>query len=248
MRESDAYRLVTLEDGKADADAILRVFSDMASGKLISDLRFLNYFHEVPVSYGAAIQSIEGDNVEFLVHEHQGLVIKNDRHTLIKSAHFPKELGVHAYAAYSNVQKKTTILHNFAFAQIRAERREAVRVAVNKQLPVTFTFDGVSLSGKIRDISGTGISLVAAETVAIDIDQAGQLRFALMETEISAPGRFVRYLKGSDNSYVYIFRMEPDRKTDALIGQFSYQRQIEILKDLKEGLVSAEAGPSLAAS
>ena len=44
-----------------------------------------------------------------------------------------------------------------------------------------------------------------------------------------------------------VFMMEPDRKTDAIIGQFSYQRQIEILKDLKEGAIIEDAAFSQAA-
>jgi len=246
MINSDIYRLVTLDDGKADADAILQVFSDMASGRLSNDLRFLNYYHEVPVSYGATIQSVDGGNVEFLMHEHQGIVIKHDRHTLVKSAHFPKELAVHAYAAYTNMQKKTAILHNFSYAQVRAERREAVRVAVNQPLPVTFSFDGGTLSGLVKDISGTGISVLSPDLLAIDGNQSGRLSFTLVATAILVPGTFVRSLKGSDDCQVFVFRMEPDRRTDAIIGQFSYQRQIEILKELKDGVTLADAAFSQA--
>ena len=241
MRNNDVYRPVTLDDGKADADAILLIFSAMASGRLTSDLSLLNYYHQVPVSYRTTIQSMDGGNVEFLMHEHQGMAIKNDRHTLIKSAHFPKGLGVHAHAAYTNVQKKTAILHNFSYAQIRAERREAVRVAVNRPLPVTFTFDGGTLNGLMKDISGTGISVLSPDIFAIDGNQTGQLSFTLMDTPILVSGTFVRSFKGSDSSHMCVFMMEPDRKTDAIIGQFSYQRQIEILKDLKEGSIIEDA-------
>lgn len=240
MRNSDVYRLVTLNDGKTDADAILRVFSDMASGTLPNNLRFLNYYNEVPVSYNATVQTIDGDSVEFMMHEHQGMVVKNDRHTLIKSDHFPNDLAVHAYAAYTNVQKKTAILHGFSYAQIRAERREAVRVTVNQKLPVAFAFAGSMLNGMMRDISGTGISVVSTEAFGVEGNQAGQLSFTLMGAPVVVPGTFVRSLQGSDRSQVYVFRMAPDMKTDALIGQFSYQRQLEILKDLKDGVAVEE--------
>lgn len=246
MRKSDIYRLATLEDGKADADAILRVFAEIASGTLKNDLRFLNYYHEVPVCYPATVQSVEGDSVEFLVHEHQGMVIRHDRYALVKSSHFPKELGVHGFAAYTNVQKKTAILHNFAYAQIRAERREAVRVAVSGRLPVTFTFNGGRVEGLMKDISGTGLSLFASESLALEGDLPGVLSFNLMDNLTLVPARFVRSLKGSEETQVYVFRMEPDRRTETLIGQFSYQRQIEILKDLKEA-ASQEGGGCLAA-
>jgi len=103
---NDHYQLVTINDGKSDADAIIKVFSAMQDGRLKCDLSLLNYCNEVPVCYSATIATVEDDSVELSVHEHQALIMKQNNSTLIKSQHFGKGLGVHCYAAYVNVPKK----------------------------------------------------------------------------------------------------------------------------------------------
>ena len=60
----------------------------MATGRLKCDLKLINYYDEVPVSYGSTITSMEVDSIELAVHEYQALVMKHDKSTLIKSQHF----------------------------------------------------------------------------------------------------------------------------------------------------------------
>jgi PilZ domain len=235
--KSDIYRLVTVNDGKTDTAAIVKVFDEMAAGRLKCDLKPLNYCDEVPVSYGATVTTVEKDSVELAVHEHQALVIKQDKSTLIKSRHFHNELGVHCYAAYVNVPKKTVILHNFAYAQIRAERREAVRVKVHEPLSVKFAYENVTIEGTMVDISGNGISFHSDLVPATEIDQMGLLYFALSGTPLAVTGSFVKSAPQGSDGHTCIFQMKPDRVSDTVIGRFIYQRQVEIVQQLKEGLV-----------
>jgi len=235
---NDIYRLVTVKDGKSDTAGIVKLLSDMATGRLKSDLRLLNYYHEVPVSYGSTITAVEQDSIELSVHEHQAVVMKNDNSTLIKSKYFHNELGVHCYAAYVNVPKKTVILHNFAYAQIRAERREAVRVKVIDAQAVTFSYGEVSIEGALVDISGTGISILSPVAPATTADQSGLLYFSLMGIPLAVPGVFVRTVASGNNGHICIFQMKPDRRSDTVVGQFIYQRQVEIIQELKDGLVT----------
>ena len=115
VKKKEVYHLVTVDNGETDAASILSIFSEMETGHLRSDIRLLNYYHEVPVNYGATIASIDDDSVELSIHENQAIVIKQDKSTLINSVHFPKDLGVHCYASYVNVSKKTVILNNFSY-------------------------------------------------------------------------------------------------------------------------------------
>lgn len=235
--KNDIYNLVTVNDGKSDTASIIKVFSEMAQGRLKCDLKLLNYFDEVPVSYGSTITTVNEDSVELAVHEHQALIIKHHKNTLIKSRHFHNELGVHCYAAYASVPKKTVIMHNFAYAQIRAERREAVRVKVYGTLAVTFSYDNVKIEGNMVDISGNGISINSELFTATDAGQSGLLIFTLSGIPLAVPGSFVRSATNGKGEHVCIFQMKPDRRSDTVIGQFIYQRQVEIIQQLKEGLV-----------
>lgn len=236
--KSDVYHLVTVNDGKSDAASIIKVFSEMAAGHLKSDLRLLNYYHEVPVSYGATITAVENDSVELSAHEYQAAILKHDNGTLIKSRHFHNELGVHCYAVYVNVPRKTVVLHNFAYAQIRAERREAVRVTVHGSLPVAFSCGNVTIEGSLVDISGNGMSIHSSVVPATEADQPGLLSFALAGIPLAVPGSFVRTRTNGNDEHICIFQMKPDRMSDSAIGKFIYQRQVEIIQELKEGLAA----------
>lgn len=235
--KSDVYNLITVTDGKTDTDAIVKVFSEMASGKLKCDIRLINFYDEVPVCYGATITTVDKDSVELSVHEHQAVLLKLDNSTLIKSSHFHNELGIHCYAVYVSVPKKITILHNFAYAQIRAERREAVRVKVHGKLPVLFSYENVTIEGNMVDISGNGISFQSDQVPATDADQPGLVSFTLSGNVLSVPGSFIRAITKGNEGHICVFQMKPDRKSDTIIGQFIYQRQVEIIQLLKEGLV-----------
>jgi hypothetical protein len=234
---SDIYHLVTVENGQADAAAILQVFSRMAAGTLKYDLRLVNYYDELPVSYGSTLMGAESDSIELAVHEQQALIMKKDKSTLLKSSHFHGDLAVHCYAAYVNVAKKTVILHNFAYAQIRAERREAVRVAVYGGEPVCFSYDSGKLLGSMVDISGNGISVLCEAAPVADPNQPGILNFSVAGTPLAVRGIFVRALENGTGGHVCVFQTNPDRRSDTLIGQFIYQRQVDIIQQLKEGLV-----------
>ncbi len=190
--KSDVYNLVTVNDGKADTAAIMMVLSEISKGRLKSDLKLVNYCDEVPVIYGATINEVNKDSVELAVHEHQTVIMKHDKSTIIKSKHFHNGLGVHCYAAYVNIPKKVAILHNFAYAQIRAERREAVRVNVRENMPVRFSYENVTIEGRMVDISGNGISIVSDLVPATQINQSGQLFFTLSGTCLTVTGSFVR--------------------------------------------------------
>lgn len=238
MNKKDVYRLVTVENGEIDAAAILSTFSKIETGHLKGDIRLLNYYHEVPVNYGATVNAVENDSVELSIHEIQAIVVKKDRSTLINSRHFPKDLGVHCYATYVNVSKKSVILNNFSYAQVRAERREAVRVSVPQPIQVTFSHDGGSVDATMVDVSGNGLSVCSAAEAKIDVHQKGRLSFCIMGIPLSVPGTFVRVLAEGTDRQVFIFKIYPDRRTDTFIGQFIYQRQVEIINELKDGLIA----------
>jgi hypothetical protein len=235
--KDEIYHLVTVKDGKSDLCTIMNIFSQMAEGHLECDLQLLNYYEEVPISYGSTITTVGEDRIELSVHQNQVTLIKNNHDTLIKSEHFHNQLGVHCHAVYVNVPKKTAILHDFAYAQIRAERREAIRVKVRGDIPVTFSFDTAAIEGRIVDITGNGISMLADPHPAFETGQRGLLAFTLNKMPLTVPGSFVRFVSSEQDRTIDMFRMEPDRRGAGFISEFLYQRQTEIIRELKDGRI-----------
>ena len=231
--KNDAYHIVTVKDGKSDTAAIVALLNDMASGRLEPDISLLNYHNEVPVNYTSPIKSVKQDKVELLVHENQAVIMKKDKSTLIKSRHFQDGLSVHCYAAHVSVPKKTVILHDFTYAHIRAERREAVRVRVNDLLPVKFSYGGEEIKGSILHISGTGISFYSSTPPALGADQRGILSFAIMGVPLDINSCFVRAVGDSDHHF-YIFRIQPDPNSESVINRFIHRRQVEVIQEIKD--------------
>lgn len=235
---SDVYHLVTINNGESDNAAIIKVFSEMAAGRLKCDLKLLNYYNEVPVSYDSTITTVDQDRVELMVHEHQALIITHDNGTLITSKHFHNGLlGVHCHAAQVNVLKKTAILHNFAYALIRAKRREDVRVKVRGILPARFSYGNVTIEGDMVDISNNGIAINSGLVPTTESGQTGLVYFTLNGTSLGLPGSFIRSTMNEDGSHLCMFKMKTDNKNDSIISRFIFQRQVEIILQLKEGKV-----------
>ena len=88
--QNEPYHLVPTKDLKADTADITKLFSEMAAGRLSYDLNLINYYDEVPITYGSTIISVDEDSVEMAVHEHQALVIKHNNSTMIQCKHFRK--------------------------------------------------------------------------------------------------------------------------------------------------------------
>ena len=231
--KSKVFHLVTFNDGKSDSAAIVKVFSEIAAGRLKCDLKLLNYCGEMPVSYGSAITSVGKDSVELLIHEHQSMIINHDKYTLIKSEHFHNELGVHCSVSNVNVPNNTVVLHNFAYAQIRSEKREAIRVKVNGALPVRFFYENVNIEGSMVDISGNSISINFNRFPAMKADQSGQLFFTLSGTQLAVPGLFVKSSTNGSDGHICIFHIKPDKMTDSTISRFICLRQVEVIQQLK---------------
>jgi len=225
--------MVTVNDGQSDNAAIVKVFSRMAAGQLKCDLKLLNYCGEVPVSYGFDITAVGRDHVELAVHEHQAMIIKHDKYTLIKSEHFHNELGVHCYANHVNVPEKSVVLHNFAYAQIRPEQREAVRVRVHETQPVRFSYDNVNIEGSLVDISRNCISINSNLVPVVKTDQSGLLFFALNGTPVAVFGSFVKSITNGTDGHICIFQLKPDKMSENVIDRFICLRQVEIIQQIK---------------
>lgn len=232
----DLYHLVTIADGRKDSAAIMDVLQKIYDGKLRNDLKLLNFIREVPVSFNATLENVADDRIELTVHQNQAVMMKHDKFTLIRSSHFPSEYGVHAYVALANPTKGMAILTRFAYAQIRADRRSAVRVQIHQAMSGTFTGPSGTISGNMLDISVGGISLKVQGNIAGEPEDTGRFSCDLPTGRLEVPARFLKVVK-TDEECKAIFVIEPDSKMETVISQFTFNEQIEIIKELKERYV-----------
>lgn len=233
MTDKDYFHLVTLEDGQKDNNAIIKTFKDIQTGSIPCDVKLLNYYREIPVSFGATITNVMDDRVDMNVHQNQAVVMKHAKQTLIKCEYFPNGLGVHSYVAMTNVNSGRAILTRFAYAQIAAERRGAVRVEIDFPLEGGFAAPGGALVGNVADISVTGASLDLSIKPAVDIAVEGEFVCLLPNGRIKVPARFLKSFE-TEKGYRVVVTFAPDNKLELLISQFIFSLQVEIIRELKD--------------
>jgi hypothetical protein len=228
---NDIYQRIQIAGEKEDCRQILATLAQIQDNKLVNDLKLVNYFREIPVSYVAEILTVEQDSVEFLVHQIQAVVIKEEKVTVLKSRHFPRD--VIAIANYVNVEKSRIVLSSFSYALVRADRRMSVRVELSAPISASFTWEEGSVSGKLHDMSLTGISIAVPENPGIPLSEQGELSVDLPSGTLIIPASLLK-TKPLVSGCRLIFEIELSRATELSISQYIFKRQVEIIKELKD--------------
>jgi c-di-GMP-binding flagellar brake protein YcgR len=232
---TDHYQLISQTSVREESAAIAAILQKIFRGELTADLRLLNYYEEIPVSYPARIEYIDDDMVDLSVHQHQAVVMKFEKKTIIKSQHFDHEVLANVFRV--DVNKTLATLTNFAYVVVRAERRRFVRVTVKGRFDVVFTDGERKLRGHLYDISLSGLAVVSSEMgSSIDTQTEGTLLLSMGDKPISLPSRLLKILT-ADGEQRYVFEFEATSRDEAVISQFIFQRQVEIIKELKDAVV-----------
>ena len=228
---NDIYQRIQLAGEQEDNKQILATLAGIHTGRLANDLKLVNYFREVPVSYGAEVLTVEQDSVEFSVHQVQAVVIQLEKVSVLKSRHFQRD--VIANANYVNVEKSRIVLSNFSYALVRADRRMSVRVELGAPILASFASAQASVSGKLHDMSLTGIAIAVAENPGLPLSEMGELTVNLPNGSITVPASLLK-TKPHANGCRLVFEIETTRATELSISQYIFKRQVEIIKELKD--------------
>lgn len=220
-------------------DDALMILQHM-KGMIGKKFSFLNYYKEIPVSYDATLLAIENEMAEFEVHEYQAKVVNLEKRALIycpeKSPFSDDILGE---AFYINVNRKKVILCKFSYAKIRSDMRRFVRVVLDKPLEVELVIEGHPIEASVLDISlgGAALKVIDAElllpglivTPCLKLSDPGSGRV----TEVELSAKVVRIV-GDSAPFTCLLEFQPDKISQQQIAYFINQRQVEIIKELKE--------------
>src|ERR1039457_3841383 len=133
---SDQYQLLHVKDPQKDEAAIIEVLSAIMSDELSNDLVLLNYYKEIPVSFGATIERIEGGVVDVMVHKLQIVAMLTQKMTFIKSKHLSH--CVIAKVLKVKREESVALLTQFSYVNIQSEQRMYVRVTVVGKVEAVF--------------------------------------------------------------------------------------------------------------
>lgn len=227
---NDIYQKIQIAGEEKDSQQILATLAAIMEGRLANDVKLVNYFREIPVSYGATVLTVEESSAELSVHQIQAVVISLEKVTALKSSHFPRD--VIANANYVNVEKSRIVLSNFSYALVRADRRMSVRVELSDPIYASFTSSGGTVSGRLLDMSLTGISITVSADPGLPLSDKGELAVTLPIGSITVPASLLKALPVADG-FRLVFEIEATRATELSISQYIFRRQVEIIKELK---------------
>lgn len=201
---------------------------------------FLNYYKEIPVSYDAKLLSVENDMAEFEIHEYQAKVISIERKALIYAhEESPFKEDILGEAFYINALKKKAILCNFEYAKIRSDMRRFVRVLLDTPVEADLIFEDDIIKANTKDISlgGAAMHVMSHDRLLPGMELNLFLKLPdISSGTINEVGMSASVIKvsGENAPFTCILEFHPEKHSQQQISYYINQRQVEIIKELKE--------------
>lgn len=201
---------------------------------------FLNYYKEIPVSYDATLLNVENEMAEFELHEYQAKVINLERKALIYShAESPFKEDILGEAFYINSLKKRVILCKFEYAKIKSNMRRFVRVILDRPVEAEMIFEEDIIKGNVKDISlgGAAMHIMSREKLFPGLELNVFLKLPdISSGEINEVGMSATVINitGESAPFCCILEFHPEKHSQQQISYYINQRQVEIIKELKD--------------
>jgi hypothetical protein len=224
------YQLLTEHNGERDEIAILKTLSAVRSGQLQNDLLLLNYYHEMPISFGASIEYIDRGIVVMMVHSFQAVSMLMQSMTFIKSDHLPH--WVIANVLKVDRENNLVFLAIFSYVHNPSERRQHLRMTLPEMIEASFHNRELQLPGAVQEISFGGVALLAPRENILKEKEKGMVSLKLPSTKLDVPGTFVKSQE-KDSMNRHIFLLEMNKRCEKVLSQFIYQQQSRIMDELK---------------
>lgn len=220
-----------------DQAEIFKTFLGKLTGKDGLKVKLTNYYMGLPVTYPATILGVDRGNLDLDVNQQQAIAMASDHYTLIRSALFFHPIAAHVQ--YVNIKKHAASLTKLCFVEVLAEKRAAVRLNLDPPVRATIRYEDQEIIGGLVDISTQGIAISVDNYVTLERGVEMSVKFMLpdpvlmKQTLIMVPATLVD-ISGSASPYRYRLKILPEKHQEQLISRYSFQRQVEIIRGLKE--------------
>jgi hypothetical protein len=237
MDLSRYYRTNVKKSIDEDRAVIIAGFQDIIKRGLRVSFKLVNYYKGLPLSYPATIVEMDRGTLEVDVHKQQAVVMEKNNYTFIKCDYFDSPIMAKAQSV--NVAGMMASLHTFSFVQIMAESRNSLRLELEPQTETVLKWQGTSVAAKVIEISLGGFSARAMERCQIPIGEEISLKLMvpnLLQNTVSPLTATAKLMAITDEDGWDICRfcLTPDAQAEALLSRYIFQRQVEIIRELKE--------------
>jgi len=220
-----------------DRAMIIAGFQDIVKRGARPAFRLVNYYKGLPISYPATIVEMSGGILELDVHQQQAVAIDKTRRVFIKCGYFDN--SILADVQNADVRRMSVSLRNFTFVEIMAERRDTLRLELEAPTDATISSETHRLSGKLFDVSLGGFSIRTTDRCPFAKGVEVRLRVMipnLLQNTVTGIETVACHVEtiAEPNGDICRFSFQGDPQSEAAISRFIFQRQVEIIREIKE--------------
>ncbi|HBG05200.1 MAG: pilus assembly protein PilZ [Geobacteraceae bacterium GWC2_58_44] len=237
MDISHLYRTCIKNSIDEDCAEIVAGFQEILKRSARLGVKLVNYYKGLPISYPATLVEMNQGVLELDVHQQQAVALQASRYTFIKCDHF--DCSILAETHNVNVCRMAASLRNFVFVEVMAEKRNTLRLELEPQTDAEIIGEGILTSGKLLDLSLEGFSIRLEGHCELAKGAEFTLRVMvpdLLQNTLSSMEVQSRHVASTSEkgSQISRFSTSSDAQSEALISRYMFQRQVEIVRELKE--------------
>lgn len=214
-------------------------FEQLLSLETDPSLTLINIYQELPISNSASICEIRGRHLELTTSELQLAAIAQCNEVYIRSPHLNQP--VRGRLDSIDIRRHLVRLCDFSSAVLVAEKRQTVRVRLQTPINVILHADAERVNGVVQDISLGGCCINA--TACTGLREASEIRMEIKLAERSSglpnstriPCTLLQ-ITGDSAPFRCAFTFRHNQQTEDFVSALINQRQIEILRELRETL------------
>lgn len=201
-------------------------------------VQLINYFKGLPVSYPAQLIEIERGVIEVDVYPQQAVVMSEQHYAFIRCKALRHDLF--ANVQYVNIRRRAASLRKLCYVEIMAEKRDYIRLELDPYQNVLLRTPGGMLRGQLTELSINGACVKVEQSCALEIDDEITLSFMMhgimhqnLNYTVKTEAKLVGIIGDGIPRY-YRFTIAPDKVLDRFLAQYLFQRQIEIIKEIRD--------------
>jgi hypothetical protein len=200
------------------------------------NVRLLNFYKEIPVSYVARFIDYDKEGVACLMcHPIQAKLMDIDRYTILRYQDYSFKASVVGIRRHSQTadNQQEILLSRFLPVEVHTDMRQLLRVVNSPSLAVTISCAGMEFHTEMLDTSSTSFKALTIPDLPIAIGDKALASFLLplSGTPTRIEAEVVLFKSDSDHQ---IFTINISRAQESLIMKYINQRQVEIIKELNQ--------------
>lgn len=225
----------TFDEDQADILADIR--AELAKNEKL-EVKLLNYYKGMPVSFKAMIVGVDKYSLDLDVHPQQAVAISTEHYTFIRCKLF--KYDIIAKAQYVNVRRKAILLKQFCYVEIIAENRKHIRLEIDPPIRAVFNSAAGIVRGKLVELSMAGAVMTVEQPFEEVIGEEANLSVMVPDIEqdttynIKLPATLISVLDETRPRRIKFYIAAEDRISDRVISKYLYHRQVDIIRELKD--------------